>query len=103
MSTQTANLTAHPAYAYSPRPSSKNSIGRDHAMLDQPLTAGRFKRERGDALCKPAKRFWGLYAVVTSPVTCPRCIELAERYGVELVDPTKTGMRLDDHPGSRFG
>ena len=84
-------LTAHPAYAYSPRQGAW-TIARYHAALDQPLVAGRCKRDKGDALCKPAQRFWGLEAVTTSPVTCPRCLELAKRYGVTLTDP-KEGRR----------
>jgi hypothetical protein len=81
----TRPLTAHPAYAYSPRQGSWN-YGRHHARLDQPLTVGRLSRAAGDALCKPNRDFWGLEPVTTSPVDCPRCLSLAERYGVEMTD-----------------
>lgn len=80
-------LTARPAYAYSPRQTAW-SYANYHAVLDQPLDAGRLHRKAGDALCKPAQRFWGLERITTSPVDCPRCIELAERHGVTLIDPT---------------
>ena len=83
----TSTLTAHPEYAYTRRQGDR-SIAHDHAVLDQDLIAPRFRREKGDALCRPARKFWGLYPTDASPVTCPRCIELAERYGVALIDPT---------------
>lgn len=84
--------TAHPAYAYGPRPR-PSPHARYHAVLDRPLVAGRFRREAGEALCKPATRFWGLALVTTAPVTCPRCLELAERHGVELIDSTTEAGR----------
>lgn len=81
-------LTANPAYAYSPRQTAW-SYANYHAVLTEPLSAGRFQRQAGDALCKPTRKFWGLELITTSPVTCPRCIELAERHGVTLIDPLK--------------
>ena len=77
---------------YGPRPR-PSPHARYHAVLDRPLVAGRFRREAGEALCKPATRFWGLALVTTAPVTCPRCLELAERHGVELIDSTTEAGR----------
>lgn len=81
-----AKVTAHPEHAYTRRQTDR-TFGHDHAVLDQDLDRGRFKREKGDALYKPARKFWGLYPTNTSPVSCPRCIDLAERHGVELSSP----------------
>jgi len=80
-----STLTAHAEAAYHPRQGAM-SISRDHAVLDQPLAAGRFTRDRGDALCKPARRFWGLAPGGGHIVNCPECISRAERYGVTLLE-----------------
>jgi hypothetical protein len=80
-------LTARPSYAYTRRQGAW-SFAHTHAVLDQDLNAGRFKRTKGDALCRPAEKFWGLEPITTRGVSCPKCKELAERYGVELIDPT---------------
>lgn len=47
------------AYAYTPR-QGPSSNGTYHLVVQAPLQAGRLRREPGDALCKPARRFWGL-------------------------------------------
>jgi len=83
-------LTAHPRATYNPAASIRHATGF-HAVLDQPLTVGRFKREAGDALCKPAWRFraleiWHSGANLASWVRCERCRELAERHGVKIRD-----------------
>jgi hypothetical protein len=76
-------VTAHTEYAYNPRQGAR-SIARYHAILDLPLRFARFRRDTGDALCKPRRAFWGLNPGGTNHVSCPRCLELAKRYGVEL-------------------
>lgn len=77
-------LTAHIGYAYSPRQGAR-STSSNHAVLDQPLKTGRLTREPGDALCRPRRKFWGLEdALHEQSVTCPRCRDLADRYGVSL-------------------
>jgi hypothetical protein len=78
-----ASVTAHAEYAYNPRQGAC-SIAREHAILDQPINSARFRRDTGDALCKPRRAFWGLNPGSTNKVSCPRCLELAERYGVTL-------------------
>jgi hypothetical protein len=83
--------TAHPVAAYHPR-QGPNMKHIRHGVLDQDLIAARFRRTKGDALCRTARTFWGLEPVTSSPVTCPRCKELAERYGIELIDPTEKAM-----------
>lgn len=57
-----------------------NSAGADHLKVLDTLDVGRLHRVRGDALCKPARKFWGLYEVSSGrKVTCKRCIALAVR------------------------
>lgn len=67
------------AYAYSPREGARDgffSPGKDHFQLLSPVAEGRFKRESGDALCKPAVKFWGLQGFNDdSPVTCRQCLD----------------------------
>jgi len=83
-------LTAHVGYAYQLRQSDR-SIARDHAVLDQALTAGRLTRDQGDALCRPRRKFWGLESVTGErTVTCPGCADRAERYGVTIRPLTTT-------------
>ncbi|QVJ00392.1 hypothetical protein KGD82_16665 [Nocardiopsis eucommiae] len=84
-------LTAHVGYAYQLRQSDR-SISRDHAVLEQPLTVGRLVRKRGDALCRPRRKFWGLESVNDQRnITCPTCVARAERYGVTIRPLTTTG------------
>jgi hypothetical protein len=78
-----SETTAHAEAAYNPRQGAM-SISRDHAVLDQPLTAGRFHREQGEALCK--RKFWGLAPGGSRVVDCPECIRRAKRYGVTLLE-----------------
>lgn len=76
--------TAHVGYAYSPRQGGR-STSSNHAVLDQPLKAGRLTRDQGDALCRPRRKFWGLESVdAEREVTCPDCKARAARYGVIL-------------------
>lgn len=74
------------AYAYSPRHGAV-STGAEHLVLKQDLSAGRLKRKRGDALCKPADKFWGLEVFPdqenrTRQWLCKRCAELAEKLDI---------------------
>jgi len=78
-------ITAHPETAYHLR-QGPNMRNNDHAVLDQDLTSGRLRRKAGDALCKPRRAFWGLERQRGRVVDCPRCVELAERHGVTLLD-----------------
>lgn len=66
------------AYAYSPH-ENVGSGGTSHIIVDEPLQAGRLIRKPGDALCKPAARFWGLDMRPGRPAECLRCLEIAER------------------------
>lgn len=76
--------TAHAEHAFSPRPGDTRHPGNEHAILDQPIIAGRFHRDARDALCKPRRAFWGVQADTTLEVTCPRCLALAARHDVTL-------------------
>lgn len=77
-------ITAHVEYAFQPREGAR-SAGGYHAILDQPLTAGRLVRERGDALCRPRRKFWGLApGNDTGQPTCPPCKDRVARYGVTM-------------------
>lgn len=87
----TDTLTAHVGYAYTPRQGAL-STSSGHAVLEQPLQVGRLVRERGDALCRPRRRFWGLESVNDQrDITCPNCAARAERYGVTIRPLTTTG------------
>jgi hypothetical protein len=67
------------AYAYNPHENT-GSNGSYHITLKEPLRAGRLKREAGDALCKPAREFWGLDEREPGTMaTCLKCLETAER------------------------
>lgn len=71
-------ITATAAAVYTRR----RGFSLDHAVLDRPLTTGRFHREAGEALCKPAGEFWGASPKGTGTVDCPECLTRARRYGV---------------------
>lgn len=71
--------TVHVRYAFNRREGAQSN-GTYHAVLDQPLHAGRLHRDAGDALCRPRNKFWGLErSSAGQPVTCRRCLELAQR------------------------
>lgn len=59
------------------------SRGAYHWVTLSPIHAGRLHRKAGDALCKPRAKFRDLEHTDRSSrdVTCPRCIEIAERLG----------------------
>jgi len=42
-------------------------------VLDGPLLTGRLLRDVGDALCKPRRKFWGLYDNMGTTPDCARC------------------------------
>jgi len=73
-------VTAHTAAEYS----KGRGFGQDHAVLDQPLTACRFQRNAGEALCKPVQAFSGASPRGNGKVDCPECLARAQRYGVRL-------------------
>jgi hypothetical protein len=78
----TSRVPTHVEHAFTPRETGGYG-GRDHIVVEQPLTAGRIRRAAGDALCKPAVKFWGLQrSSGTRPASCARCIALAERLGL---------------------
>jgi hypothetical protein len=74
--------TAYVAYAYSKR-QGPNSRGRYHAVLDQALEVGRYRRDAGDTMCPKRSGFWGLdeRSEMSAP-TCPGCLDAVQRYGV---------------------
>lgn len=76
-------VTATAKYAFNPRQGDR-SDARYHAVIDTPIAEGRFVRAAGDALCRPARKFWGLAVGNPSAVNCPRCLVLAQRYDVRL-------------------
>jgi hypothetical protein len=67
------------AYAYSPRERT-GSRGRHHIQTQEDFVLGRLKRKKGDALCRPAKKFWNLDTRRNeheSHVTCLHCLGIA--------------------------
>jgi hypothetical protein len=74
------------AHAYTPNEQATYG-GGDHLLLQQPLVMGRLRREAGDALCKPARRFNHLMEVSprSSPLpNCKHCLRLAPRAGIDI-------------------
>jgi hypothetical protein len=59
------------------------STGRNHAVLNTPIRRGRLIRQKGDALCKPLAKFWGLESVLHDcDITCPVCLKRMQDYGI---------------------
>jgi hypothetical protein len=56
------------------------AAGADHYTVTRPLDVGRLHRRPGDALCRPAAKFWGLYDAPERKANCVRCIAIAERH-----------------------
>src|SRR5262249_38549398 len=53
-----------------------------HAILEHDLPAA--DRHAGDALCRPANRFWSLSIPCLHSVTCPSCLARAAMFGVTV-------------------
>ena len=70
------------AYAYSPR-ENVGSTGKYHLIATERIAHGPLVREPGDALCKPARKFWGLDGRRTAEDFerhgCARCREIRDR------------------------
>ncbi|MFX4226346.1 MAG: hypothetical protein ACFHHU_00220 [Porticoccaceae bacterium] len=69
--------------AYSPR-QGPASGGKDHIVLLNAFSQGRLKRAKGDALCKPRGKFWGL-SESSDPNSlkhvCSTCRDRAQQLG----------------------
>jgi hypothetical protein len=79
-----SDLTGHVRYAFN-RSQGASSNGKYHLVLDQPLHAGRLNREKGDALCKPRSKFWGLdRGSPRAVVDCPVCLQRAQQHGISV-------------------
>lgn len=74
-----AGLQYAVAYAYNPKEGG-SSNGKYHLIVTaaEGLTLIRVQRQKGDALCKPAAKFWGLDLKDTSP-SCPKCLAQLEK------------------------
>lgn len=83
------------AHAHTGRATMSYEGGADHIVVDEPIHIGRLKREPGDALSRPAKKFWGLYRTDDRSLpTSLADIKIAERI-VETAEPKKTSKQLD--------
>lgn len=82
-------FTARVLYAFNPGQGNRSN-GSYHAVLDQPLHAGRLHRDTGDALCKPRRKFWGLQqGNGAAEVNCARCVDLMARHRITVQTPTR--------------
>lgn len=72
----------YPAYAYNPHEHATSNGGM-HIVTREDFKIRRLKRERGDALCKRARDFWGLDGREPGErlPTCKTCLDRAARYG----------------------
>ena len=80
----TSNRSSNPltvSYAYTRR-QGEFSNGADHYVTHEWITRGRYRRQPGDALCRPRLSFWGLEPTDRTRATCKRCIAIAERHGL---------------------
>lgn len=75
----------HPPFysvdAYHPRDRG-NSAGATHIETRDTIKLGRIKRDPRQVLCT-RKRHWQLLAN-DSDITCPKCLEIAERFGLVI-------------------
>lgn len=54
--------------------------GNIHIVTENPITAGRLRRQAQDALCKPASSFWRLSPVDGQPDESRLCSLCKQRY-----------------------
>lgn len=80
-----------------------NYSGGDHIVVATgELASGRLRRKAGDALCKPASKFWGLYpghdhGDRQRDSTCKSCLAKADRLGID-VESLSHDTRVDAGP-----
>lgn len=67
------------AYAYCGGAQTGANNGGLHITVKTELRSGRMVRAFGDALCKPARKFWDLSTRDGERADCLRCLEIAER------------------------
>lgn len=73
------------AHAYTPNETPVHG-GGCHAVLLEDFRSGRIRRQKGDVLCRPSHKFWGLHGVEKGrAVTCKGCKALLARFGLPLV------------------
>lgn len=77
---------AHHGFGYG------SSRSGNHAVVLHRLQTGRLVRQPGDALCKPAAKFWTWELIESAgqsdTVDCVRCTEIAGRLGLDLNRPS---------------
>lgn len=61
--------------------------GSNHYTVTRALDVGRLHRRPGDALCKPASKFWGLYSSPEREANCKLCVAIAARFGLTKETP----------------
>ena len=72
------------AHAYTPNETATHG-GGVHAIVLEDFASGRIVRKKGDVLCRPKRRFWGLHGVEKGRVvTCKGCTSLLRRFGQSL-------------------
>lgn len=86
-------ITGQVAYAYSPNEGANSGIyspGKNHFIINAQFKKGRFARNAGDTLCKPAKSFWGLDVRDGDDyVTCQSC----QNRMIEIMQGNEVGTR----------
>jgi dihydroxyacetone kinase len=90
-----AGIHTHVAHAYTPNEAGSYG-GSDHIVIDAGYVRNRMV---GDALCKPAKKFWQLLRSDTGSPSCKTCIERAEKLVTQLVkQKIARDLRAEDEP-----
>lgn len=77
--------------------------GDDHIVVDEPIHIGRLRREPGDALSRPARKFWGLTRKEGRLPTSRADIKIAERIVAGGTTPKKSARQLDDEIAAVLG
>jgi hypothetical protein len=68
------------AYAYSPRERTASQGGYHIIVPQDGMKFGKAVRNKGDAICKPAKKFWGLTILGGSELpNCKHCLAAMEK------------------------
>lgn len=76
----------HVAHAYTARETATYG-GADHVVVDDEVRIGRLVRHPGDALSRPARKFWGLHAVEADRLPSSVAdIKIAERIVSAQID-----------------
>lgn len=89
------NFSGSIYHSYSPRHNVKTSSA-NHFVLDEVYESGKYKREPGDALCRPSEKFWQLEKMHEDDIVvdCQKCLDKMLSIYTEIYNSMKNKPKM---------